>query len=324
VPTTSTSDRLAAAGDSRLTELGFRPDDREDLLRTIQRVLADPQRLADVDRIADSLRARIGKFELDWQDDPFALEDVDKDALDREWGIGVLPMLALVATADDVAAYHASRGIAPALSWVSLSDLGQQAWVNRRTFGAFGLHTYDWMRVAWSGALYWLGRLQFNLTEYEGDWVISTHIPESGPMTPELVADSFGRARAFFARHFPEYPTHLFHCHSWLLDPQLTEVLPAESNMVRFQQLWQLREDKNPGDGDAIFFVFRRRGDVDPASLPQTTTLERAIVAKLLAGDHWYVRNGVIEQDRFPAVEDESDRAVPETGDGVAAGLADR
>jgi hypothetical protein len=323
VPTTSTSDRLAAADDPRLTDLGFRTDDRQDLLQAIQRVLADPDRLAQVDRIADALRERIGRFSDDWNDDPFAIAGADQEALDREWGVGVLPMLALVATADDVAAFHADRGIDRSVSRTSLSDLGQQAWVHRRTFGVFGLHTYGWMRVAWSGALYWLGRLQFNLTRFADEWVISTHIPESGPLTPERVADSFGRARAFFARHFPEYPTRLFHCGSWLLDPQLAEVLPADSNMARFQRLWELRGERRPGDGDAIFFVFRRRGDVDPATLPQDTTLQRAIVARLVAGGHWYVCNGVIEQDRFTPVEDAAERTVQDAGDGVAAQLAD-
>ncbi len=309
---TITSDRLAAADDARLSDLGFRADDRQDLLQAIRRVLAQPDRLAEVDRVADALRARIGRFEEDWDQDPFQLPDADHEAWDADWGVGVLAMLALVATADDVAAFHAGRDIDPKVSRASLSDLGQQAWVHRRTYDTFGLHTYGWMRVAWSGALYWLGRLQFNLTRYQGDWVISTHIPESGPLTPDRVADSFGRARAFFARHFPDYPTRLFHCSSWLLDPQLTEVLPADSNMARFQQLWQLRGDRRTGDGDAIFFVFRRRGDVDPATLPQRTTLERAIVDRLKTGGHWYLCEGVVEQDRFEPVGDEG--AAARTG----------
>ena len=252
--------------------------------------------------MTSALRDGVGGFDSEAR--PFEVIDPpDREKSDAEWGIGVLPMLALLASAEDVAGFHAGRGIDPEISRASLADLGQQAWVHRRTYGAFGLHTYGWLQVAWSGALYWLGRLQFNLTHFESDWVVSTHIPESGPLTPQSVADSFGRARTFFATHFADYPTRLFHCASWLLDPQLTEVLPAESNMVRFQRLWQLRGEGSPGDADAIFFVFRRRGEVDHATLPQHTTLERAVVDKIIKGGHWCVWSGVIDQDRYSAAK---------------------
>ncbi|WP_091521220.1 acyltransferase domain-containing protein [Microlunatus soli] len=306
-PTRTAADRLAAADDAALRRLGFRDDDRAELAAIIERVLADTDRLAQVEELAAALRARIGAF--DSEEQPFAgYAGDERERADAEWGIGVLPLLALLVTADDVAAFHAERGIGRDISEVSLSDLGQQAWVHRRTYGEFGLHTFGWLTVAWSGALYWLGRLQFNLTRSElpgidGGWVISTHIPEAGPLTPEAVAESFGRARAFFGRYFADYPTTLFHCASWLLDPQLVEVLAPESNMVAFQQLWELRGEPRDGDGDALFFVFRRRGEVDHTTLPQRTSLERAIVARLNDGGHWSVREGVIDQQRFPELD---------------------
>lgn len=312
MPTPATSSartapvRLAAADDATLSRLGFRDDDRTALRETIERVLTDADRLAQVEDLAAALRRRIGAF--DRGIDPFAdYSGAVREQADAEWGIGVLPLLALLVTADDVAAFHAERGISEDISRASLSDLGQQAWVHRRTYDEFGLHTFGWLSVAWSGALYWLGRLQFNLTRsqlpgIDGGWVISTHIPEAGPLTAEAVADSFGRARVFFARFFPDYPTTLFHCASWLLDPQLTDVLAPASNMAAFQQLWELRGEPHEGDGDALFFVFRRRGEVDHTTLPQRTTLERAIVARLNAGGHWQVCEGVIDQTRFAEV----------------------
>ena len=36
--------------------------------------------------------------------------------------------------------------------------------------------------------------------------MIDTHIPESGPLTPASVDDSFARAREVFARHFADLP----------------------------------------------------------------------------------------------------------------------
>jgi len=290
------STRLAAASDDRaLAALGFHDDDRVDVQRAIDAALNEPERLREIARLARRLQAAIGEFSRTDGifDDPAATSD---------WrGIGVLPMLALIAAADDVRAFHRSRGVPAAISDRSLSDLGQQAWVHRRTFGGFGLHTYGWMAHAYSGNLYWLGRLQFNLLQRADGWALSTHIPESGPLTPDAVDDSFRQAAAFFAEHFSDYPTHLFHCGSWLLDPQLADVLKPESNMVRFQKLWALEGTPTPADDDAIFFVFRRRGDVDRSTLPRDTSLQRAILDRLAAGGHWNAWDGTVEQAPFLA-----------------------
>ncbi len=107
------------------------------------------------------------------------------------------------------------------ISATTLAELGQQVWIHRLTFGTFGLHTQDWLTIAWSGALYWLGRLQFNLQPEDDGWVLSTHIPRTGPLTPESVDQAFAAARDFFAAHFPECPIRAFVCSSWLLGPGL-------------------------------------------------------------------------------------------------------
>jgi hypothetical protein len=288
------STRLSAASDDHaLTVLGFRDDDRADVRRAIKAALSDTDRLSEIDMLARRLRAGIGVFGV--------ADSLDHPAAKSVWGgVGVVPMLALIASADDVRAFHRSRGIPAAISDLSLSDLGQQAWVHRRTFDAFGLDTYQWIATtAFAGNLYWLGRLQFNLVERADGWALSAHIPESGPLTPESINDAFKQAVTFFAEHFPDYPTRLFHCGSWLLDPQLAEVLKPESNMVKFQKRWTPEGDLSRADADAIYFVFRKRGDPDRSTLPRDTSLQRAILDKLDAGGHWNSWNGTLEQALF-------------------------
>lgn len=286
----------AAADDGALATLGFRDADRVDARRAIEAALADPERLRELLRLVDRLRAGIGAIGSDGSnplDDPAARSD---------WrGVGVLALLALLAVADDVRAFHRSRGIPREVSDRSLSDLGQQAWVNRRTLGAFGLHTYLWLPVAFGGNLYWLGRLQFNLVRRGTGWAISTHIPEDGPLTPESVDDAFRQAVAFFGEHFSDYPTTVLHCSSWLLDPQLAEVLGPGSNMVQFQRRWTLEGEGADADGDAVFFTFRRRAVVDRSGLPRDTTLQRAIIDRLDAGGHWRSWNGTIDPAPYRA-----------------------
>ncbi|MFC4242502.1 acyltransferase domain-containing protein [Gryllotalpicola reticulitermitis] len=288
------SARLSAAAEERaLRALGFHDDDCADVALAIAAALDDDEKLADIALLVERLRESVGRIGEE-------IDPLDHPAADSDWrGIGVVAMLALIAAGDDVRAFHRSRGISAEISDHSLADLGQQTWVHRRTYGAFGVHTYRWLATAFTGNLYWLGRLQFNIVRHGDEWMLSTHIPESGPLTPAAVDDAFRQAAAFFAEHFPDYPTQSFHCGSWLLDPQLADVLKPDSNMVRFQQRWTLDRELGSGDGDAIFFVFRRRGDVDHAALPRNTSLQRAILDKIDAGGHWALWSGTTPQAPF-------------------------
>ena len=272
---------------ARLHALSFRPDDAAAAEQAAREVLARPDGLEVVGTLANRLVTHLGEFTA------LGHPDVWSDAPDDP--NGVFPLLTLVVAAPEVAEWHARRGIPADISATSLSDLGQQVWVHRMTFGTFGVHTHDWLTIAWSGALYWLGRLQFNL-QPEGDgWVLSTHIPRTGPLTPESVDHSFATATRFFATYFPDYPTRDFICSSWLLDPALTAALP-DSNLAAFQRRWQLTGEGYPGDADVLFFVFSRRGTVELDSLPRDTALRRAVVDRLTAGQGWLSLTGRIPQ----------------------------
>ena len=291
-------DRLAADDlPRRLALLGFRDDDLADALAAAAAVASVPGEVAAVQAMADRLVPSVGVIGNPWHSSlpwPWRAEGAGS-----AYGVGVLELLALVATVDEVRAYHASRGIGADDSWRALSDLGQQVFVHRLTYGRFGLHTHDWLRVAWCGALYWLGRLQFNLQAdaERGGWVLSTHIPRSGPLVPAEVDASFAWARSFFAEHFADHPVTAFHCCSWLLDPELAAALPSTSNMARFQRRWTLTGAPADGDEDAVFFTFARRPPLDRNSLPRDTTLQRVVLDRLGAGGHWQVWHGRIELD---------------------------
>ena len=204
----------------------------------------------------------------------------------------------------DVRRFHVRRGIADEISWATLSDLGRNLTRDRLLFGEGGLRTSGWLTLHFRGAIYQVGRLQFNRMNVraahvadafrDGEPALGIHIPESGSLTPEACDDSLARARAFFARHFAETPTRLGICTSWLLDPQLAEYLGPESNILRFQRRFTLVGDGYDSDADVLRFVFHRIApNID--ELPRRTTLERAIVAHLNAGRHWRNRTGWLE-----------------------------
>lgn len=283
------------------SRLGFRDADLDDVIALAARVADDGAVTARVAELAAALRDRVGGFVAAGgpygQGSLFTSDDERLEVAGVEV-MGAVPILALAAAAEPVRAYHRSRGVDDELSWRALSDLGQQVWVHRRTFGGFGLHTQGWLTTAWSGALYWLGRLQFDLETFDDDggaprWVLSTHIPAAGPLRPDEVDASFAQARRFFGAHFADLPAAEFYCSSWLLDPRLAR-LGSGSNAAAFQARWSLVGEGREADGDAWFFVFQKRGEVDPTQLPRDSSLRRLILDEVAAGRSWRLRQGLI------------------------------
>ncbi|MDR8413333.1 acyltransferase domain-containing protein [Nonomuraea sp. 3-1Str] len=201
--------------------------------------------------------------------------------------------------------YHRERGVPEAVSWATFTDLGRTMAAHRRRHGGPGLHAPWWFALHARGLMYDLGRLQFERTRLgrttaegvsraglpvaPGDAAIAVHVPDSkGPMTPEACDAAFARARAFFARHFPEERPRVVTCHSWLLDDQLARYLPAGSNIVAFQRRFHLLHRFEGSD----MLAFVLGADAYGPELPRRTRLERAIADHLAAGGTWYGRAG--------------------------------
>lgn len=278
----------------RLTRLRFRDDDAAEVLALIESVAADLELLEILARYADRLINLIGDF----HQHPDVWDDIP---VPPELPAGALPMLALLASADEVTRWHRGRGISDDDSDAALADLGQQVFVHRLVYGTFGLHNHGWVTWSWSGAFYWLGRLQFNLQQTQlpdretPQWVLSTHIPRMGPLDAGSLEDSFDQARDFFGRHFADYDAGFFYCESWLLDPALPQRLPG-TNLAAFQRRWAPFGETRSGDEDVLFFVFDRRPDSPSTgqALPSTTSLHRVAAAKVGSPDPWLVVQGVI------------------------------
>lgn len=214
-----------------------------------------------------------------------------------------------LATVADVRRWHHDRGVPDEISWATLGDLGRNMDIHRRIYGQPGVDVQGWLSLHLRGAIYQLGRLQFNRSYtrldpatikmlqapfQHGDPSLGVHIPQAGPLTPEACDESFLQARAFFAQYFPDETYRVGVCTSWLLDEQLAEYLDPDSNIVRFQRRFQMVPGGRESDADVFRFVFRR---IAPAieDLPQRTTLERAIVTHLRSGGHWRTRTGWLE-----------------------------
>ena len=130
--------------------------------------------------------------------------------------------------------------------------------------GKLYLGECSWLSRHLSMKLFKLGRLQFCMGQAEeniekfgvlkGDNILEVHIPECGPLLIEECEKSIKMAREFFEEFFPDFKYKCFTCHSWLLDENLKEIIKPESNILKFQSLFEKICDE---ESDAILkYVF--------------------------------------------------------------------
>lgn len=212
-----------------------------------------------------------------------------------------------------VQGYCRSRQIPDDTVRHTLMDLGRKMALHRTRYGAGGFNLQGWLTLHFRGAIFDLGRLQFqraHLGRRTGeaiaatglpygpeDFTLSVHIPNSmGPMSPSACDVAFERARMFFGKHFPEEPYRTAVCHSWLLDDQLVEYLPESSNIIRFQRRFTIAYRPEPNDLSVLQFVFDQvptsGGGILLDELPRSTHLERSMVRHLKSGRHWHGGSG--------------------------------
>lgn len=285
-----------------LLDLAVPHEDINDLVAGRRRVTGDPGVLRLLEECVEELLR--DPEEIDRTPELAGLLDAAPAEL-----TGVFAVYVFVAAAPHTLARHRERGIPPEVSRRTLADLGRQMAVHRRRHGTTGVQSRRWLVRHFRSELYQLGRLQFErarlgqrtapvlaaagLDALPGTACLNLHIPDfRGPLTPSACDRSLARAGEFFAVHFPEERPVAALCHSWLLDPQLKRYLPADSNIIRFQDRFRtVREDTEPADTEPVQFVF---GDPDlpAAELPARTSVERAVGDHLRAGGHWYIGRG--------------------------------
>lgn len=137
-----------------------------------------------------------------------------------------------------------------------------------------------------------LPKEEYRLILRPGDDLLDVHIPAPGPLTKELCAESYARARALFAAHYPEIAPRAFQCHSWMMAPELAEILPDSSNVLAFQRPYLKYPVYTKGE-DVLNFVFKLRFQTY-ADLPEDTSLQRALKKRYLAGGYLYEYGGII------------------------------
>ncbi len=168
-----------------------------------------------------------------------------------------------------------------------------------RYFGEYGINEYRWLVNHVKLGIFRLGRLQFQpvcLDEKiccqdhcieSGELVLNVHIPQGQPLDEKQCDCSFKKAEAFFRG-----AGTAFVCHSWLLYPGLKDILPEDSNIIRFQNRFHIyKTDDNSRQGeDRIFGGLKD----SPELYPEVTTLQKRAKEYLISGKKIGMGSGII------------------------------
>ncbi len=218
---------------------------------------------------------------------------------------GVKNFLHFLYFCEKMHADYQAMGIDENIFFDTVYDLVRWTDVWSKLKGRLHLSEVFWLKFSFTLKLFKLGRLQFEraaamadippLRIKKGEPVLAIHIPADEPLTQEVCQQSLAQAKAFFAKFYPDFHYLCFTCHSWLLDPTLADILPAKSNILAFQKLFQI-VNKDPS---FAIFRFVLRWDITPeqiATAESKTSLAKAIKEQALGGREFYEGYGLIER----------------------------
>lgn len=164
-----------------------------------------------------------------------------------------------------------------------------------------------WGSFFMKGSLIQIGRLQYevgvnNFTKLDKYFdekyqYIYIHIPKGSDLNEKDVDESICLVQEYIKKYYPELKNEklAYYTQSWLLSPEVKEILPASSNILKFQNRFNIIEYEE-NDYDFLNFVFKSGIEkVDYIDLPETTTLQRKLKAKLLNGDKLHLGLGILK-----------------------------
>jgi len=131
----------------------------------------------------------------------------------------------------------ADNGLTPETVYFdTISDIRIWQEVHKRRTGEIGLSELYWVANCVRGDLYRFGRLQFEPDKSTD--IVHIHIPEGKSLDVCECIKNINLAKDFFDVYSS------FDCESWLLSPNILSLLPKESNIRKFQALFDVQHIK--------------------------------------------------------------------------------
>ena len=215
-------------------------------------------------------------------------------------------LLSFLYLCEGVSKKYAERGIPENVLLETLNDIVIFTNEWSAVKGELYLGELNWLIRHIRCSIFKLGRLQFAFGNAEcdserhgikkGDPVLEMHIPKGGKLDRASVLDSVKQAKNFFAKYFPDYKYKCMTCHSWLLDDKLKEVLPEESNIISFGNMF----DKIRDDDTNILLRYLFRWDTTDLNVSYAvpnTSLAEKIKKAVMRGEKFHETLGIFKCD---------------------------
>lgn len=233
-------------------------------------------------------------------------ENTSIDTYDLESTDGKKNLLSFLYMCEALEQKYIQKGIDNAILSDTLADIVR--WTNTWSAikGELYLGELFWLRHHMKMNLFKLGRLQYCMDKvwydapeknlFEGDTVLSIHIPATGPLDYEECIQSLKTAKEFFRKFYPEFNYKYFICSSWLLDETLSEIMKPDSNILKFQTLFDI--DSAVESEAIVKFVFGWNitrdmlGDIDAPN-----SFCEKIKNRFASGGKFYAGRGIIRSD---------------------------
>lgn len=139
-----------------------------------------------------------------------------------------------------------------------------------------------------------VGRLQYEyFINDDNKQVIKIHIPRGKKLDIVSVIKSIDNSKKEILKIFKVNNCEYI-CNSWLLSNQIHELLDEDTNIYKFQELFNVKDGENCIK-DILNFVYEIENCEDYLLLPEKTLLQRIIKEELLKGKGFYLGLGVLK-----------------------------
>lgn len=163
----------------------------------------------------------------------------------------------------------------------------------KQTYGEYKFVWAWWYPRQISLNEYRIGALEYEFVDGENR-EIAVHIPSDADMCKESVMASIKAFFAFRHMYYPQWEQVPLVCDTWMLVPALKELLNADSNILAFQEMFEI----DSIDYEATWFmgwIFPGYEKIDEG-LPEKTTLQRNMKKYLLEGKTFGIAKGHLKQ----------------------------
>ena len=186
-------------------------------------------------------------------------------------------------------------------SWYDWRDKPEDIWLDTmkcftrfvkehyRQYGYYGFDRGFWTTRQIEAKLFRRGELEYELTDTEANGKgVALHIPSDAVLEPDRLNASVRRAQEFLEKYYSLWQSCPFTLHTWLLAPQIEQLLPEDSRIRRFKHAFDVTDTDEDCLEGVMGWVFdmpreKRTGEYI-AEVPANTRLQKALRRFLLEG----------------------------------------